>query len=86
MTEGQPIPSTEPKEKSEFIRLIENHFGMTVEELQKIPLEEIRARAEARTGKPLQLISNASYIRNLEPTLDLISHEEVERLLDDALE
>jgi hypothetical protein len=64
--------------KTEFEKTIETDTGMTVKEIRGTPLDELRARAEQKLGKPIEVTGTHHGVT-------IVSHAEVEKILDKAL-
>jgi hypothetical protein len=59
----------------EFLQAIENSVGLPIEQIQQMPLDALRKRAEQLTGHPT-IVTGA----------DTLTHAQVESLLSQALE
>jgi hypothetical protein len=58
--------------ETEFERAVETSTGRTVEEIRRTPLEKLPKPVKGRKGPP-------------QPVTQTISHQEIERKLDEAL-
>lgn len=60
----------------EFEKSIEQHIGLDVETIRNMPLDELRKYCEAKTGKS---------IFSKQCLTETLSHEEIEKQLDECL-
>ena len=68
----------------DFLRTLEQQTGESIESLRNMPIDERRRMNEAKHGKPMQILSHFPLIgRAFYSTL--VSHEQVEAELDEAL-
>lgn len=66
--------------------LIKKKTGLTVEEIRRMPLEEVHMAIEAKIGHKLSLeLESAGYVSSGDVLIDMgrvITHEEIEKAID----
>lgn len=69
---------------SEFLKAIEQTTGESIKYIQDTPLDEQRNKIEKKFGTPMKVVSLFPLIGR-KPSSKLITHQEVNRMVDEAL-
>lgn len=70
----------------EMREAIEHEVGMPIEEIRRLPLEDWRTHLRSTFGCPLKFVSRFPFIGRGNVLRDkIVSHDQVERELDEAL-
>jgi len=71
--------------QSAFEKIIERTTGMTISELRRTPLSELREKAEQKRGSPIEYYSAFPLIGRGSVIRQFVTHEECERLLAESI-